>query len=1029
MSDYSVSLKLQVQQALQSLKNLTGNFKKVDQEVAATTRELEKFEKELKDESATIKNTISAQTAYINKLKGMQAGLDKSSKKFGAVSREITKFEGRLKTGTTAIQGLTGALAVVGAGAVLGKITGDVLALGKEFSAAEGSVRTLTGAAGFNDVQASIKKVSEASGGLTNRIEATAASYQLLSAGVSGAENIEKVLESSVALTTAGFTDQTTAVDALTTVINAYGLEADKAALLTDQLVQTQNDGKLTINEYGRALGKVIPTAATLGVGFGEVNAAIAGITLQGQNADIATSGLNSALNKLAAPTKEGESILGKYGITVNAASIKADGLVGTLEKLKKITSDQDKIKLFGSEAFKALGPLLNNFEKFKELVENQAEATGVAKAAVDNLANGYATLSKKNENLRTDVGVAVFEQLKPAIGAVLVPINNLLAAFLKLPGPIKNVVIGLGLIVGAAVGLALTVAAVGALKVAIVAATAGTTAWAAATTVLAGAWAVITAPITLAVAAVVALIAGAVLLYKNFEPFRRLVDAIGNAFKKFGNEARIVWAGFVAFAKVSIDTVGKVWNRFVGRIKKAWGLYIEFIEKTLGFFKNKTSDILEAVGKFWSGSVSFIKGIWGRLTGALNKDTEGVGDTNAETTGGIQKAWANTVNFIRRIWAKTFESLASIAKQSLKGVALVLKTLFGVDVEAALKKALEDAKAAVAKARAGVKAPGTKKTTTKTDTTKDKPIDLNLNGGGNDTLDTAKNASKTTAQKEAERKEKERKKLEADQAKAFQTIERDLSRDVQLRSEMTLDGKVNTDLEKERLRIGFEYLDVTRQIEETVAEGQQAELFRLAKIKRGLQEKAALVESASDFPGFFAEAAKTDKELNSQLSITKSLLKSSYDIVSQQLQSGIKGLIDGTKSWGEVLTGILNQLSSFLLNTAFNALGSSLFNGGAAAGGNVFKGLFADGGTLGAGEWGIAGEAGPEIVSGPARITPMNKGGNTVVNITVNSNGGVSSSARGNNAEDAARLGRLIERSTLAIINREKRAGGSLSR
>ena len=86
MSDYSVSLKLQVQQALQSLKNLTGNFKKVDQEVAATTRELEKFEKELKDESATIKNTISAQTAYINKLKGMQAGLDKSSKKFGAVS-------------------------------------------------------------------------------------------------------------------------------------------------------------------------------------------------------------------------------------------------------------------------------------------------------------------------------------------------------------------------------------------------------------------------------------------------------------------------------------------------------------------------------------------------------------------------------------------------------------------------------------------------------------------------------------------------------------------------------------------------------------------------------------------------------------------------------------------------------------------------------------------------------------------------------------------------------------------------------
>jgi phage-related minor tail protein len=36
------------------------------------------------------------------------------------------------------------------------------------------------------------------------------------------------------------------------------------------------------------------------------------------------------------------------------------------------------------------------------------------------------------------------------------------------------------------------------------------------------------------------------------------------------------------------------------------------------------------------------------------------------------------------------------------------------------------------------------------------------------------------------------------------------------------------------------------------------------------------------------------------------------------------------------------------------------------------FGGFFANGGVLGAGKWGIAGEAGPEIISGPAKITPM---------------------------------------------------------
>lgn len=143
MSQYSVSLSLQVQQALQALKNLTGSFKKVDKEVADTTKELDKFEKELKDESATIKNTISAQTQYITKLKGMQAGLDKSSAKFKKVSAEIARFEGKLKGGTTAVQGLTGALAVLGVGVALGKITNEVATLGKEFTAAAGSVRSL----------------------------------------------------------------------------------------------------------------------------------------------------------------------------------------------------------------------------------------------------------------------------------------------------------------------------------------------------------------------------------------------------------------------------------------------------------------------------------------------------------------------------------------------------------------------------------------------------------------------------------------------------------------------------------------------------------------------------------------------------------------------------------------------------------------------------------------------------------------------------------------------------------------------
>ena len=48
----------------------------------------------------------------------------------------------------------------------------------------------------------------------------------------------------------------------------------------------------------------------------------------------------------------------------------------------------------------------------------------------------------------------------------------------------------------------------------------------------------------------------------------------------------------------------------------------------------------------------------------------------------------------------------------------------------------------------------------------------------------------------------------------------------------------------------------------------------------------------------------------------------------------------------------------------------------------NIFGGFFANGGTLGAGKFGIAGERGPELISGPAQITPMSMGSQVTYNI-----------------------------------------------
>ncbi|MBG0795069.1 hypothetical protein IYY11_17080 [Methylocystis sp. H62] len=106
-------------------------------------------------------------------------------------------------------------------------------------------------------------------------------------------------------------------------------------------------------------------------------------------------------------------------------------------------------------------------------------------------------------------------------------------------------------------------------------------------------------------------------------------------------------------------------------------------------------------------------------------------------------------------------------------------------------------------------------------------------------------------------------------------------------------------------------------------------------------------------------------------------------DLARQLASSGIKSALSGGKDGG---------LLGGLLGAGANALGlaggsgkyfsSPLFSGA------PFK-FMADGGSLGAGKWAITGEAGPELIQGPATVTPFDKMGGSP-NIVIHNNAAV---------------------------------------
>ena len=75
------------------------------------------------------------------------------------------------------------------------------------------------------------------------------------------------------------------------------------------------------------------PALAGLEIPLSQVNAVIAQATASGVNAEVAFTGLKGALARFISGQASKE--LAKFGINIDAASIQADGLLVTLQKLE----------------------------------------------------------------------------------------------------------------------------------------------------------------------------------------------------------------------------------------------------------------------------------------------------------------------------------------------------------------------------------------------------------------------------------------------------------------------------------------------------------------------------------------------------------------------------------------------------------------------------------------------------------------------------------------------------------------------
>lgn len=170
--------------------------------------------------------------------------------------------------------------------------------------------------------------------------------------------------------------------------------------------------------------------------------------------------------------------------------------------------------------------------------------------------------------------------------------------------------------------------------------------------------------------------------------------------------------------------------------------------------------------------------------------------------------------------------------------------------------------------------------------------------------------------------------------------------------------------------------------------------------IQRRQEAALAIAQEQSTFTAgwqkaFNDYAATAGSAADQAKNIFSTVTKGMEDAFVNFAKTGKLSVKDLFKS---IVETILRSQVQQLLTQTFGSFGGG---GGGGFFSNLFAGFFANGGRIPSGKVGVVGEAGPELVTGPATVTPMGGGGGGVTNVTYNINAVDASSFRSLVASD----------------------------
>ena len=377
--------------------------------------------------------------------------IQEAGQKVGEVGEKISGIGDKISGAGKALMPVTGAIVGAGTASV-------VAAMDFDTSMAKLSTIADTSKVSTEDLKAQILDVSNTYG--VSASDIAEAAYSAISAGQDTEDAVQFVAD-AMQLAKAGFTDSGTAIDTLTTIMNAYGDASGSAADISDRLITAQNLGKTTVAELGSNMGKVIPTAAMYGVNLDNLASAYVTTTKNGIATADSTTYINGMLNELGKSGSTASNILkNKTGKSFKELMDSGMSLTDALQIIQDAAdaSGKSMADMFSSqEAAKAAATITQHADDFTESMNAMEESSGKTAEAFAVVDDTTATSMEKLKTSVQNLAVQLEDILIPVVEEVVGHVQRIVNWLGSLDESQKKTIVTIAAIV-AAVGPALII-------------------------------------------------------------------------------------------------------------------------------------------------------------------------------------------------------------------------------------------------------------------------------------------------------------------------------------------------------------------------------------------------------------------------------------------------------------------------------------------------------------------------------------------------------------------------------------------